>query len=278
MRYDIDLFSKLNEEYSNKPLVPAPPKYNEVALSERAKRRAIYINRQVPAGGKRVLEIGCGRGEVCRSLNSEYGIEVIGVDVVKYPQWDVQQKGVTLIKTDLTDENPVDLGSFDLIYSNSVWEHLWHPYKMLERAFAVLKPGGHLVLSANLYRGPKASHRYAMIFFPWPHLLFTDEVFDEYYQKHIKKSLSGETLNGEITNVDFKRQGKLWGPSWINQLSISDYLNYFNILKFEVLSVKYSITQLDEAFLKRFADKLERFPRYDLERDFIHVTLKKPEL
>ena len=35
--------------------------------------------------------------------------------------------------------------------------------------------GGLAWIKAN--RGPKASHRYRWVNFPWPHLLFTDEVF-----------------------------------------------------------------------------------------------------
>ncbi|MDP5084989.1 MAG: class I SAM-dependent methyltransferase [Yoonia sp.] len=276
MRYDINLFLELNEEYKTKPLVAEPPKYDKATLIERANKRAINIDRRMSVSKKRVLEIGCGRGEVCRALNSHFGCEVVGVDVSKYPNWDEHQDGVSLIQTDLTDDNPLDLGSFDIIYSNSVWEHVRHPYRMLERAFEVLKPGGHLLLSANLYRGPKASHRYREIFFPWPHLLFSDEVIDEFYRKHLKKSPVGDTWMQDNSAEPSYRQVTLYGSSWVNQLSIADYFNYFNLVGFEPLHTKYSTTPLDEDFLQRFADKLDRYPRYDLERDFIHVTLLKP--
>ncbi len=159
-----------------------------------------------------------------------------------------------LLQTDQTAEDPQDIGKFDLIYSNSVWEHVRHPFKMLKRAFDVLKPGGHLLLSANLHRGPKASHRYRDVFFPWPHLLFDDQIFEQFYK----------TLNLNRTSA------------WVSQLSITDYFNYFNMVGFDVLHTSYSITPIDEAFVQRFSDKLDRFPRYDLERDFIHVKLRKP--
>ncbi len=276
MRYDIDLFLKLNEEYKTNPLVAEPPKYDKDTLVERANKRAANINRRVNVSGKRVLEIGCGRGEVGRALNSQFGCEVVGVDVSSYPNWDEVQDGVSLIQTDLTDEKHIDIGSFDLIYSNSVWEHVRHPYTMLERAFDVLKPGGYLLLSANLYRGPKASHRYREIFFPWPHLLFSDEVIDEYYRHHLKKSPVGDTWIQEDSAEPSYRGAQVWGSSWVNQLSIADYFNYFKLVGFENLHTNYSTTPLDEEFLKRFSDKLDRYPRYDLERDFIHAKLLKP--
>lgn len=255
MRYDLELFLALNEEYRSKPLVKAPPRYDPSSLEKRARTRADSVNAKVKITDKRVLEIGCGRGEVCRALNEHYGCETVGVDISSYPEWDIKRDGVTLIKTDLTAPNPPDLGSFDVIYSNSVWEHVRHPFTMLKKSYELLKPGGYLLLSANLYRGPMASHRYREVFFPWPHLLFSDEVFAEFY-----------VHNGQPPKT----------ASWVNQLSIADYYHYFKLVGFELESVKFSITPIDEGFLQRFSDKLERFPRYDLERDFIHAKLWKP--
>lgn len=276
MKYDLDLFLALNEEYRSKPLVAAPPAYDPEALAQRAARRAEIINSRVRAEGKRILEIGCGRGEVCVALNNVYGCRVVGVDVSRYPHWDDVPSGVKLIQTDLTADNPPDIGQFDLIYSNSVWEHVRHPYTMLQRSYDVLVPGGHFLLSANLYRGPKASHRYREIFFPWPHLLFSDEVIDEYY-RHLRTPPAGETWISEDSVESSYREQERWGSAWVNQLSIADYFNYFKLVGYDVEHVKYSITPLDEEFLVRFADKLDRFPRYDLERDFLHVKLRKPD-
>src|SRR5204863_6563140 len=74
------------------------------------------------------------------------------------------------------------LGRFDYIYSFSVWEHIVHPYTALVNARELLEPSGTMFLQAQLYCGPKASHRYREVFFPWPHLLFTDDVFEEFYR------------------------------------------------------------------------------------------------
>lgn len=276
MRYNLELFLALNEEYRLKPLVPAPPKYDPDSLVERANRRAEIINSRVRVEGKRMLEIGCGHGEVCTALNRIYGCEVVGVDVSRYPHWNDAPPGVILLQTDLSVDNPAEIGQFGIIYSNSVWEHIRRPFTMLRRAYDLLVPGGHLLLSANLYRGPKASHRYREIFFPWPHLLFCDEVIDEFYRHHLKRPPEGEPWLSEESVEPSYRETELWGCVWVNQLSIADYFNYFNLIGFEVLHTKYSMTPIDEAFVARFADKLDRFPRYDLERDFLHVKLRKP--
>ncbi len=255
-KFDLALFLELNEDYRSKPLVRTPPQYDASSLQQRSARKVKTIAAKERVLGKRVLEIGCGRGEVCRKLNETYGCEAVGVDVTIYPEWtDTHQDGVKLLQTDLSSPAAPDIGKFDIIYSNSVWEHVRHPYAMLEKSYQLLNPGGCLLLSANLYRGPKASHRYREVFFPWPHLLFPDEVFYEFYN-HLGKAPAR--------------------AAWVNQLSISDYLLAFDRTGFVLEHLDFSKTPLAEEFLERFADKLDRFPRYDLERDFIHAKLRKP--
>lgn len=254
--YDAELFQRLNAEYRDKPLVPQPPTYDAATIAQRGSKRAASLDKRFKLSGKRVLEIGCGRGEVCRALAGDLGCDVVGVDIHEYPEWNIPARDVRLINTDLTKVDPeeLDLGQFDFICSFSVWEHLRHPYTMLQRAKELLHPSGSAYIMANLFRGPKASHRYRYVFFPWPHLLFTETVFNEYF-----KSI-GET----------KRD-----ISWINRLSIADYMNYFNLLRLKVKNVKYLITPIDEPFYERFIDQLERYPRFDLARDFMQVHLVK---
>jgi hypothetical protein len=62
-------------------------------------------------------------------------------------------------------------------------------------------------------------------------------------------------------------------PAWVNKLISAEYLLYFQHLKFNVNQVWYSETKIDEDFYSRFHDVLERYPRFDLEKDFIHVLL-----
>jgi SAM-dependent methyltransferase len=176
---------------------------------------------------------------------------VVAIDIKRRAEW-AAARGVEFLVADLSEGAPAELGTFDLLFSNSVWEHLRHPYAMLRGARRLLAPGGVFRLSANLYRGPKASHRYREVFFPWPHLWFQDDVFEAFY-RHIGM-----------------RPAR---PAWVNHLTAAEYQRYFDLLGFAVHKLWYSITPLDRAFYQRFEDRLARYPIFDLERDFIHVVL-----
>ncbi len=255
MKYDLALFKELNEEYRAKPLVPSPPRYAPAIVSDRGAKRATALVKQHKIAGKTVLEIGCGRGEVLRALAENHKCRAYGVDITLYEEWKSLPDTVRTFQVDLA-QTEADLGvrDFDFVYSFAVWEHILHPSSMLRRVHQLLKKKGNFFFSANLYRGPKASHLYRDIYFPFPHLLFSDEVFEEYYVSRGKEPRK---------------------PSWVNCLSASDYEVYIREIGFKIKSVSYKTTPLDEEFYKRFHEKLSRYPRRDLERDFVEFHLIK---
>ena len=251
--FDLDLFLKLNEEYKNKPIVPRPRRTGKVDLEEAARRRAASVDKVLGFGGKRVLEIGCGRGAFSYVLAKDYGCDVVGVDIVER-QWSDYDSvpNVQLRLLDISAEKHDDIGQFDLIYTSAVWEHIEHPYAALRGAKRLLKDDGRFFLSANLYRGPQASHRYREVYFPWPHLLFTDDVFEEFY-----------VHTGRKPNR----------PAWVNKLTYAGYRHYFDILGLDIQREWFSCLPFDEDFYDRFEDELSRYPRADLERDFLNAIL-----
>ena len=76
---------------------------------------------------KRVLELGCGRGwNIYGFLNlPELGVEAVGIDISQYAietaHPDVKP---FLLRHDISDLEPWADGSFDLMFSNDVLEHL----------------------------------------------------------------------------------------------------------------------------------------------------------
>ena len=255
VRFDLELFTSLNNEYSEKRLVKQPRQFDPESQAREAQRRGDMIESSVGATGKRLLEVGCGRAGVGRYLASTYDCEVVGIDVVLYDDWETHlPPNFSVVAGDAADPN-LNLGAFDVIYSFSVWEHLVHPYTTLANCFNWLNPGGKMSIQAQLHRGPKASHRYREVFFPWPHLLFTPDVFEAYYV-----SLGRAPMR----------------PAWVNKLTYVQYLDYFDRLGYDVHRCQAKGSGFDDEFYERFHDALSAYPRWDLAHDAIVAVVERP--
>jgi SAM-dependent methyltransferase len=204
-----------------------------------------------------VLEVGCGWAPLGPELSHRFGAAYVGVDVVEYDTWSDDRSDMALVRRDISTEESGDLGQFDVIVSLAVLEHVAHPHSMLRAMFERLRPGGVAYLAANLYRGPKASHRYRQVYFPWPHLLFGDDVWREFYRKVHDRD---ETF------------------SWVNKLTYAQYLTYFDMIGFRQRKVWLTPSTFDAEFYARFEDVLSRYPRFDLSHDFVYAVLERPEV
>jgi SAM-dependent methyltransferase len=249
-RYDLDLFLKLNEEWKDQPLVAKARRATDPGeLLAQSRKRAGQVVKHVPLEGKRVLEVGCGRGYFVRLLADEYGCDATGLDVNSYPDWGSDPR---FVQADIAD--PPDLGTFDVIVSHAVWEHVEHPYTALVNQRKMLAPGGVAYLYANLSRGAKASHRYREVFFPWPHLLFADGVFEDFYEQLGQRSVRA---------------------AWVNHLTFAQYVDHFERIGYGVQRAWASNPWWDEEFYRQHWDILGRYPMWDLQHDFIHAVLAR---
>jgi ubiquinone/menaquinone biosynthesis C-methylase UbiE len=255
-RFDISLLEDLNAEYASKPVAPQPRSYSSDAMFESARRRVRWAHNHVDLRNQKVLEIGCGNGVEAWTMANSLGADVYGIDVMYLGSWDtLAGDRCQFLCADLTQNNPFPENTFDRIVSYTVWEHVMHPHALLEQTYRILKPGGLHWLRANLYAGPKASHRYREIFFPWPHLLFTDEVVRDW-------------------DIEHGRPPK--GLSWVNRLTLHHYRAYFADVGFKLRRLDIQRADFDEDFYRRFEDTLGRFPRTDLREDFFLAVLEKP--
>jgi SAM-dependent methyltransferase len=254
--YDVELFVALNDEYADRPLRPAPPRYDEASMRDRARRRLLAVHRSIDLADKRVLEFGCGGGFEIWTISHSFGSEGWGIDITARKAWQtLADERTHLIEADIVVDRPYAADFFDRVVSFTVFEHVEHPYASLAELYRVLKPGGLAYIKANLHRGPMASHRYREVTFPFPHLLFTDDVFRAFYRRRGMPELNA---------------------AWVNRLTWSQYEDYFARIGFRIRSLHFSETPLDEVFYRRFEGILGRYPRTDLTRDFFEVVLEKP--
>lgn len=260
-KYNMKLFKQLNKEYENKKVLENFPQYDDAYQLSQADRRIDSLIEKMDFNGKRVLEIGCGGGYTIYRIAQRFDCEAVGIDIYHSPVWDRNtQPNLSYQCVDLGEENPFAEEEFDYIISYVAWEHMKHPFEVLQQATKLLKrveDGGKFFLSANLYRSAIASHLYRTIYFPWPHLLFEDEIVIEYALK-----------NGtEKWFVDAFYH--------LNKLTYAQYKEYFNTLNLDIESEYKTIRRIDYDFYNRFEDKLGYYPISDLELDFFGVYLLK---
>ena len=255
-RFDVELFDALNAEYADRPLIAKPQQYDDASLLERAQGRLSTVHQAIDLAVGPVLEFGCGGGYELWQLCHAFEVDGVGVDIQERRAWATLADARTrFVRADIAADRPFEADTFARVVSFTVFEHVEHPYASLAELYRVMAPGGLAWIKANLYRGPKASHRYRWVNFPWPHLLFTDEVFRESCRR-----------NGRPEEA----------AAWVNRLSWADYEAYMRRIGFTIRMLRFQGTQLDEAFYARFEDVLGRHPRTDLTRDFFEVVLEKP--
>ena len=100
-------------------------------------------------GGRRIVDIGCGNGALCRELASR-GYEVVGCEPSADGVRVAQSAAPELMFHQLgVDDEPSAVGneSFDVAIATEVIEHLVRPRNLPRFAKQVLRPGGHLIIS-----------------------------------------------------------------------------------------------------------------------------------
>lgn len=126
--------------------------------ASRASRAHAYENARpevvalVPAGARRVLDVGCASGALGTALIARQGCEVVGVELDPAYAADAAGRLSRVVRGDLdvlaaSDEALADLGRFDCIVAADVLEHLRDPWLVLGRLVTLLEPGGSVVVS-----------------------------------------------------------------------------------------------------------------------------------
>ncbi len=277
-KYDLKLLEKLNKEYEKEAKrLPYVRRDREFILEKALKRIALMQHQlKVDFKGLTVLELGCGKALISANLPKVAKVKkAIGIDIFQYDAWDEHKNWrVKLIKGDLAEEQLVKPESVDVIVSGAVMEHVTRPIEMINAIYKTLKPGGVAWMYFNLQRGPRASHRYNEIYFPWSHLLFDDSVCAEYYDKHHDQKYVKANYDAESGDIG---DAKGTGFSWVNRMTVAEYLLVFQEAGFEILDLIRRVMPIDIPFYIRFEDILGRYSALDLESDFATFILRKPD-
>jgi cyclopropane fatty-acyl-phospholipid synthase-like methyltransferase len=96
----------------------------------------------------KVLDIGCGRGNLGTYLQDKYGCKVTGLEIIEENHI---LASLVLYETHLGDIETMDLSvlgsGFDYIIFSDSLEHMLEPKAVLERVRGLMKEGGHLLIA-----------------------------------------------------------------------------------------------------------------------------------
>ena len=116
----------------------------------------------VPAGVRRVLDLGCSTGWLAGALKERGEVEVVGIE--REPAYAaIAEKRCDRVVVGDVEDVPSDLGRFDCLVAADVLEHLVDPWSTLQAYVRLLEPGcraivslpnvGHWTTYARLARG-----------------------------------------------------------------------------------------------------------------------------
>ena len=108
------------------------------------------LRRMTMAPHSRVLDVGCGTGELIRRLRAKYPeAQLAGLDPVPEMLAVAREKlgGREDLRIGYADALPWSAGSFDVVVSCNMFHYITHPLEALREMARVLRPGGTLVLT-----------------------------------------------------------------------------------------------------------------------------------
>ncbi|WP_448562182.1 methyltransferase domain-containing protein [Trichothermofontia sp.] len=101
----------------------------------------------LPNNAKRILDIGCGAGNLGAVIKNHKECEIVGIT---YSQAEANQAAQVLdlcLVVDLNSETLPNISPFDCIICSHVLEHLYDPSRLLVQLHRYFTPGGRLIVA-----------------------------------------------------------------------------------------------------------------------------------
>ncbi len=115
------------------------------SAENQARQRALLHRLSGYAKGRRLLDVGCGDGQLLQTA-AEAGWEAVGIDLSQAAVELCRSRGLDASKTDFFDRS-LDARRFDVIVMSELLEHVPAPQRFLSRAESLLEPAGVLYLT-----------------------------------------------------------------------------------------------------------------------------------
>lgn len=141
-----------------------------------------FLHGRLDYAGKRLLDIGCGFGDLCLYTLAHGAAHAAGVDVDCVRIEGARRNASAMNLASRTDFQCGDFvtefqpsAQFDIVFSLDAFEHVTDSLGCLRKAHQVLRPGGLLAtLFGPLWYSPNGGHMGGFTPIPWVHLLFPE--------------------------------------------------------------------------------------------------------
>jgi ubiquinone/menaquinone biosynthesis C-methylase UbiE len=164
------------------------------------------LNRMPMARDSRVLDVGCGTGELLMRLRAKYPDAILaGLDPVPEMLAVASDKlsGREELRVGYADSLPWASATFDMVVSCNMFHYITHPVEALKEMARVIRPGGALVLTdwCDDYLACRLCNLY---------LRFTNRAFYKTYRESECRALLGRA---GFSAIQFERYkiNWLWG-------------------------------------------------------------------
>lgn len=188
-----------------------------------------------PKQGERVLDVGCGTGDLANMLHDLH-IDVVGIDYSENMIEQAKQKYPHIPfyvadATALTYEN-----EFDCVFSNATLHWIKNPEKAIESIYQSLKPGGRMVVEFGGGGNVQTITDELIKQIKNAGIPFTDEQFPWYFPTIGEYTSLLESKNFQVGYAfHFSRPTKLSGEdglrNWLEMFSPSIFENVDTVVK-----------------------------------------------
>lgn len=199
------------------------------------------IDTLAPKAGERILDIGCGTGQLTAKI-AESGAEVIGIDQ-SANMLEEARRLFPHLQFDQKDAH--DFGyaeSFDAVFSNATFHWIKQPEKVIHCIQQVLKPNGRLVVE---FGGKGNVHHLVASMESASHSLFGEPISHPWYFPSISEFSSLLDQSGlEVTQAmlfdrptplegeeGLRNWIKMFGTHWLSQISSTQHPEFFELVE-----------------------------------------------
>jgi 2-polyprenyl-3-methyl-5-hydroxy-6-metoxy-1,4-benzoquinol methylase len=175
----------------------------------------------------RIVDLGCGRGALLRTLVHE-GLferhEVYGVEQSVVATQELARAGCHIVHTDLQCRLPFSEDMFSYVIVAEVIEHLLRPISFLREIVRILVPGGYLILSfPNYINVPWLALRLAAEWFNKPQMIILQPIDRILFYPQLKGMVISQGLHFVSARGTFYfpplPRGATLEPRWFTQLA-----------------------------------------------------------